>query len=442
MTAPQHVPVSPTLRVVDLAKRYGDLWALHRASFTLGRGEIVGLVGPNGSGKTTLLETVAGLLPSDRGRVEFRGNALGIHDRKDVLFYLPDSVRPWPDQRVGWVLQMAEGLFGHTTDRGAWVVARLGLDALIDAPLGTLSKGEHRRVMLAIALITPQPVLLLDEPFDGLDLRQTRDVMAVLREHSAAGRSLLLSIHQLADAGRVADRLVLLSAGAVVVKGPSTSFRPSHNCPAEAWKRCFLRLPDRRAATWLFRKEVRELLASRSYWIFLLVVGLLVGHAFFTAADTYAELSGAGGSSALAHGLSPLDGIVVPVFGAYDIAATFLLPFVVIRLVASEKQNGALKLLLQSPAETGWMLTIKTLALSCAWIVAMIPGAVALLMWRAHGGHLDMGEVAVVATGHFLLAGITIAVAAAAGAIAASSASAAIVALTFTLSTWALDFLR
>jgi ABC-2 type transport system permease protein len=203
-----------------------------------------------------------------------------------------------------------------------------------------------------------------------------------------------------------------------------------------------LPLPKWRASAWLLRKEARELLASRSYWLLLLVIGLLVGHAFLTAAETYAEFSGAGGgSTALSHGLSPLDGIVVPIFGAYDIAATFLLPFVVIRLVASEKQNGALKLLLQSPAETGWMLCIKAVALFAAWTVAMVPGAVALVMWSAHGGHLNPGEVAVVVMGHFVMAGITIAVAAVAGAIAASSASAAIVALTFTLTTWAIAFI-
>lgn len=201
-------------------------------------------------------------------------------------------------------------------------------------------------------------------------------------------------------------------------------------------------LPRWRATSWLLRKEARELLASRSYWILVLVVGLLVGHFFITATETYAEFSGAGGgSTALASGLSPLDGIVVPIFGAYDIAATFLLPFVVIRLVASEKQNGALKLLLQSPAGTGWMLAVKAAALFGAWIVAMLPGAAALVMWSAHGGHLDAGEVAVVILGHLMVAGVTIAVAAAAGAIAASSASAAIVALTFTLGTWALEFI-
>lgn len=241
MTPPQQQAPN-AIRVVDLAKRYGELWALREASFSLHPGEIVGLIGPNGSGKTTLLETVAGLLPSDRGRVELDGRVLGIHDRKNVLFYLPDSVRPWPDQRVGWVLRMVEGLFGQAPGRAAKVIERLGLGPLVGARLGTLSKGEHRRAMLAIGLITPQPVLLLDEPFDGLDLRQTREVMAILREHAADGRSLLLSIHQLIDAGRVADRLVLLSAGAVVSEGTLHELRDVAQLPDGSVEEVFLAL--------------------------------------------------------------------------------------------------------------------------------------------------------------------------------------------------------
>src|SRR4051794_22522514 len=97
------------------------------------------------------------------------------------------------------------------------------------------------------------------------------------------------------------------------------------------WRRSFLRSPDRAAGRWMVRKDARELVASRAFWLLLIVAGLLVGHAFLTATATYAELSGAGGGpSVLAQGLGPLDGILAPTFGAYGIAATFLLPFVVI----------------------------------------------------------------------------------------------------------------
>ena len=105
---------------------------------------------------------------------------------------------------------------------------------------------------------------------------------------------------------------------------------------------------------WLAAKEFRELLASRAFWLLLVMIAPLVGHAFITAVDTYAEASGIGGGpAALSQGLSPLDGILVPSFGAYDLAVTLLFPFVAIRLVAAEKASGAWKLMLQSPAERG-----------------------------------------------------------------------------------------
>ncbi|MFI5311127.1 MAG: ABC transporter permease, partial [Gemmatimonadales bacterium] len=99
----------------------------------------------------------------------------------------------------------------------------------------------------------------------------------------------------------------------------------------------------------LLRKEVRELATSRSFSLLLILTGALVGHAFTTAVATYAELSGAAGATAaLAQGMNPLDGILVPTFGAYDLAATLLLPFVVIRLISAERASGAWTILVQS----------------------------------------------------------------------------------------------
>jgi hypothetical protein len=173
----------------------------------------------------------------------------------------------------------------------------------------------------------------------------------------------------------------------------------------------------------------------------LLVIGALVGHAFITSVNLYAEASGIGGGpAALSQGLSPLEGIVVPTLGAYDLAATLLFPFVVINLFATEKQTGELALTLQAPSRFSASVLAKAIALTAAWFVAGLAGAAALLVWRGMGGHLNAAEVATVATGHLLRGILTIGIAAAAGALAASAASAAIVALTVTLGTWALDY--
>lgn len=191
----------------------------------------------------------------------------------------------------------------------------------------------------------------------------------------------------------------------------------------------------------LIAKDIRELASSRAFWLLLLVVGLLVGHAFLTAAETFAELSGAaGGTPVLAQGLNPLDGIVRPIFGAYTLAVTLLLPFVAIRLIASERQSGATRLLLQAPVTRAEVVLSKMIVLKLAWIVAMLPGFIALLQWRLAGGHLYLPEVLSVVVGHIAVAVITIGIALAAGGIATSPSSAAILALTFTLGTWAIEF--
>ena len=99
------------------------------------------------------------------------------------------------------------------------MVERLQIGPLLQRQIGRLSKGERKRVLLAIALLTPQPILMADEPFDGLDLRQSREIGAALRDHAAEGRTLFLSIHQIGDAVRVCDRFVLISAGRTCGEG-------------------------------------------------------------------------------------------------------------------------------------------------------------------------------------------------------------------------------
>jgi ABC-2 type transport system ATP-binding protein len=213
------------LHADNLSKRFGAFWALRGACFSVRTGEILGLIGPNGSGKTTLFRCLAGLTPATMGSVTRDGRATDSDERKRFLYFVPDGIRPFPDQSVAWVLRFTAGVHGTVPGSLADVTQSLALAPLLDARLGDLSKGEHRRVMVAIGLLTPQPLLMLDEPFDGLDLRQTRDVMAVLRTHAARGRTLFLSIHQLGDAARICDRLVLLSGGAIVGEGTLDELR-------------------------------------------------------------------------------------------------------------------------------------------------------------------------------------------------------------------------
>jgi ABC-2 type transport system ATP-binding protein len=203
------------LHVAGITKWYGEQRALADVSFDMRRGEILGLIGPNGSGKSTLLETVAGLLPVDAGRVLWQHSSLPQHRRRDVIFYLPDGVRPWDGQHVICVLKFFASAFGRRAAELDEVTRSVGLEQVLGKHVFALSKGYARRLMLALALLTPHPVLLMDEPFDGFDIRQTREIMDLMRRVAAHGRTLALAIHQLADAERVCDRFVLLANGCV-----------------------------------------------------------------------------------------------------------------------------------------------------------------------------------------------------------------------------------
>ena len=202
-----------------LTKSYGRLTALADVSLSIRNGEVLGLIGPNGSGKTTLFECIAGVLPYDAGSVRVNGTAVSLRAGSAHVFYLPDAIAPWPAQSVRWALDFALGFFGGPASRRDEVIERLDLAPILAQPIGTLSKGQRKRAVLAVGMLTPHPVLLADEPFDGLDLRQTRDIGAALRAHAASGRTLFLSIHQITDAARVCDRFVLLSAGRVRGEG-------------------------------------------------------------------------------------------------------------------------------------------------------------------------------------------------------------------------------
>jgi ABC-2 type transport system ATP-binding protein len=206
------------LSVEGLSKRYGSRAVLNNVGFSVIDGEVLGLIGPNGAGKTTLFECLAGLIPAE-GKVRFRERALPASSRKSALFYLPDAIRPWPDQHLEWLLRFFGLLYNRSKKEISEIEDALGLQALRRARISSLSKGELKRTLLAAGLLTRHDLLLLDEPFDGLDLRQARDVMALLKAHSSQGRTLFLSIHQLTDASKVCSRLVLLSAGVVAGEG-------------------------------------------------------------------------------------------------------------------------------------------------------------------------------------------------------------------------------
>jgi ABC-type multidrug transport system ATPase subunit len=187
------------------------------------------------------LECLAAQMPFDQGIMRFHGLSLSARQQRRAIAYVPDLIAPWADHSVGHVLNLYRGLYGISLRRCATVIERLTLGPVMALPARELSKGFRRRFLLAIAILAPQPIVLLDEPFDGLDLRQTAAAMELLRE-VASTRALVLSIHQLTDAERICDRLLLLDAGRCVGFGSLSELRLRAGLTAGSLEEIFLAL--------------------------------------------------------------------------------------------------------------------------------------------------------------------------------------------------------
>lgn len=191
----------------------------------------------------------------------------------------------------------------------------------------------------------------------------------------------------------------------------------------------------------LLRKEWRDILAGQTIWVLLLLLSALVGYSYTQAVTLYGEASKpAQQLPEVARSLSPLDGVFVPTFGALYLANTFLLPFIAIRSIASEKQTGSLKLLLQLPCFFPTVIAAKVLVLLAVWLIATLPCLTAVALWSISGGHVGKAEVANLFLGHLLYAAVVVGIAFVAAAVAESSATAAILTLAATLGFWVLDF--
>ena len=232
---------SPLLRCSRLTRRFGDYTALSDVHFSVARGEILGIIGPNGAGKTTLMECLAGLQPADSGQYWWQGRPFSPLEAGRFLFYLPDGILPYPDQRAGSVIEFYRRLMGAAEMDRDQLVARLELAPVLHKRVRALSKGYRRRLLLAIGLLSPRPLLMLDEPFDGFDLRQSLSVMALLRE-LLGKRAMLLSIHQLTEAERICHRFLLMDAGRVVAQGTLQELRQQAGLEEGGLEEVFLAL--------------------------------------------------------------------------------------------------------------------------------------------------------------------------------------------------------
>jgi MYXO-CTERM domain-containing protein len=192
----------------------------------------------------------------------------------------------------------------------------------------------------------------------------------------------------------------------------------------------------------LVAKEYRELVSSRAWWVLLLAMGPLVGVTFISAVRTYGEASGLNGTAiGVGEAFSPLIGIWAPTFSACEVAAVFLLPFVAIRLVAGDRQSGALKIEMQHPMPAFARVAVKAIVLLAGWFIASLAPLGAVLLWKSYGGSIYWPELATVMLGHVLNAALAISLSAATASVTEHPSTAAIITLSVTVGTWILEFI-
>ncbi|BDT96438.1 ABC transporter [Nocardia sputorum] len=229
---------APAIEVRGVTVRYGEVPALDNVDLTVDPGRVCGLIGMNGSGKSTLFKTIMGLVRPDRGAVRINGGAPVAARRAGVLGYVPQS------EDVDWTFPLSvrdvvmTGRYGRLgvtrrprkADREAVAHAleRVELSDLADRQIGRLSGGQRKRAFVARGLAQGATVLLLDEPFAGVDKRSEATITALLRDLAGDGATILVSTHDLHALPGLADEAVLLMRTVLAQGSPDVVLRPEN----------------------------------------------------------------------------------------------------------------------------------------------------------------------------------------------------------------------
>ncbi len=216
------------LEIDHVSKSYGSVQALQDMTFEVRAGEIFGFVGSNGAGKTTAMRIMLGVLAADAGTVRWKGSELDLESRR-LFGYMPEERGLYPKMKVGEQLRFLAELHGMPRAEAAEAVDRwtdrLGVGDRRGDNVEKLSLGNQQRVQLAAALVHSPTVLVLDEPFSGLDPVAVDIMSAVLRERADAGVPVIFSSHQLDLVERLCDRVGIVRSGCMQALGTIAELR-------------------------------------------------------------------------------------------------------------------------------------------------------------------------------------------------------------------------
>jgi ABC-2 type transport system ATP-binding protein len=256
------------LEIKDLSKSYGDVTALDGASFTAQPGRIVGFLGPNGAGKTTTMRCIFGLARPDRGETLWHGQPI-TRETRLRFGYMPEQRGLYPRMRVAEQMSyfaQHHGMSGKDADAAAmrWL-EQLGLGDRAKDKLEALSHGNQQRVQLGAALVHDPELLVLDEPFSGLDPIGVATMTEILQDRASAGVGVVFSSHQLDLVEDVCEDVVIIARGTIVARGPIDDLR------AASGRRHLEVEVEGAGATWLDGRGGATLVEQRGDLVRLLV---------------------------------------------------------------------------------------------------------------------------------------------------------------------------
>ena len=216
--------MEPMIEVDGLSKHFGPIIAVDGVSFTVDAGSVLGFLGPNGAGKSTTMKMITGFLTPSAGRIRVCGYDVARQpiEAKARIGYLPEGAPAYAEMTPASFLNFAaqtRGLRGEEKRRRiAEAVAKVAIEPVLQQPIETLSKGYKRRVGLAQAILHDPPVLILDEPTDGLDPNQKHEVRGLIRA-MAQEKAIIISTHILEEVDAVCSRAMIIARGRIVADG-------------------------------------------------------------------------------------------------------------------------------------------------------------------------------------------------------------------------------
>ncbi len=216
------------IEILNITRKFGRFTAVDNISFSVPRGQVLGFLGPNGAGKSTTMRMIVGFLQPTSGTVRVGGFDIQRQPlkAKSLMGYMPEGAPSYPDMMPRAFLNFAatiRGLRGVQKRKAIdMAIAKLGLEPVLNQPIETLSKGFRRRVGVAQAILHDPPVLILDEPTDGLDPNQKYQVRTLIRD-MAPEKAIIVSTHILEEVNAVCDRAIIIDHGKIVADGtPNT----------------------------------------------------------------------------------------------------------------------------------------------------------------------------------------------------------------------------